>query len=165
MEEWRAIKGYEGYYWISNLGNVKSKYRQLKPIKAPSDSYSRVRLSKNNQIKQYNIHRLVAETFIENSLNLPYVNHINGDKLDNRVENLEWCNASHNTKHSYDNNLQKKPKGELNSQAKLTWNEVREIRHLSNSCKRKELAKLYNVSIGTINDIVNYRTWKEGGLE
>ena len=160
MEEWRSIKDYEGYYEVSNKGRVRSKYRILKP-QLQANGYYSVRLSKNNIVQMKRVHRLVAETFIANPCNRNQVNHIDGNKLNNNVENLEWVTPSENTQHSYDNNLQKKPVGVLNSQAKLNWEKVREIRALKDKYSRKELAQLFNVSVGTIGDIINERTWKE----
>lgn len=160
MEIWKDIIGYEGYYEVSNKGRVRSKYRILKP-QLQANGYYTIRLSKNNIVQMKRVHRLVAETFIENRDNKKQVNHIDGNKLNNVTDNLEWVTPSENTKHSYDNNLQKKPKGELNSQAKLTWEKVREITKLKDIYSRKELAQLFNVSVGTIGDIINERTWKE----
>ena len=108
-EIWKSIKGYEGLYEISNLGNVRSQERIvprgnhyirieeriLKPGK-DKDGYLQVMLSKNGIQKIKKVHRLVAEYFIENNNSLPMVNHKNEIKDDNRVENLEWCDVVYN---------------------------------------------------------------------
>ena len=108
MEEWRDIAGYEGYYMVSNLGRVKSlsrikwsglnggcyvstKDRILQGC-VNDKGYKIVRLCG----KQKYIHRLVAIAFIPNPYGLPMINHKNEDKTDNKVENLEWCDAKYN---------------------------------------------------------------------
>lgn len=116
MEEiWEDIKGYEGYYQVSNLGNVKSlsritkgkkygvhklKDKILKPIKC--GNYYFITLWKSRKYKQIYIHRLVATTFIPNPDSLPEVNHKDGNTENNNINNLEWCTRAYNIKHSYD---------------------------------------------------------------
>lgn len=116
MEEiWKDIKGYEGLYQISNFGNIKSlvgwngnkyikKYYKREKILKKSFSttgYLKIGLKKDGKFKNYKVHRLVAEAFIPNPCNYPIINHINGNKIDNRIENLEWCTYSYNTKEAY----------------------------------------------------------------
>ena len=105
MEIWKDIDGYNGKYQISNEGNIRSfskwsNGRILKGGKTKGNPhpYRFIALvgSGRNDIKHKYIHRLVAEAFISNPLNLPEVNHKNGDTLDNRVENLEWCTHAQN---------------------------------------------------------------------
>lgn len=107
-EIWKDIKGYNGKYQISNMGNVKSMWRNnqyksqigtpktLKKYKH-KQGYMVVFLTNNGETKQCFIHRLVAEAFIPNPDNLPQVNHKNEIKNDNRVENLEWCTGKYNS--------------------------------------------------------------------
>lgn len=111
MEEiWKDITGYEGLYQISNLGNVVSlnfnrenKRKQLK--KLTRTGYYYVCLSKNNVKKNKNLHRIIAEHFIPNPENKPQINHKNGIKKDNRIENLEWVTSKENMVHAWKNNL------------------------------------------------------------
>ena len=103
QETWKAVKGFEGLYQISNFGRVKSlvyKEKILKPITSKTDGYVRIGLHKNRTIYTRTIHRLVAEAFIENPMKKPHVNHIDGNKQNNHVRNLEWCTASENQFHS-----------------------------------------------------------------
>lgn len=111
MEIWKDVVGYEGIYKVSSLGRIKrvGKYRNqtaeweservLKPAQKPN-GYKFCQLSKNNETKAKHIHRLVAEAFIPNPDNKPTVNHKNGNKEDNRVENLEWATYTENNLHS-----------------------------------------------------------------
>ena len=118
--EFRDIKGFEGKYQVSDTGEVRSidhyieqissfgrKQRRLmrgRTLKQNKtwNGYMIVYLSIGKKYQWFTVHRLVAETFIPNPQNLSDVNHINGNKLDNRMVNLEWCTRSYNVKHSYD---------------------------------------------------------------
>ena len=109
MEEiWKDIKGYECIYQVSNLGNVKSldrlstNGRRLKGkllAKTNSKGYIKVTLTNKNKSDNRDIHRLVAQAFIPNPENKPQVNHIDEDKTNNTVDNLEWCTAKENINH------------------------------------------------------------------
>jgi HNH endonuclease/NUMOD4 motif len=106
MEIYKPILGYEGYYWISNLGNVKSKYKQLKLAKS-TWGYAMACVSMKNKKRSPVVHRMVWQAFngkIEKGMQ---VNHINGDKLDNRLCNLEVITARENTIHSIKTGLRK----------------------------------------------------------
>lgn len=112
MEIWKDVIGYEGLYQVSNLGNVKSlNYNnsnlEKNLIGGFSNGYRQVGLNGIVKTKRVKVHRLVAQAFIPNPENKPQVNHINGKKDDNRVDNLEWATAKENSIHSYENNLSK----------------------------------------------------------
>lgn len=97
MEEiWKDIEGYEGLYQISNLGRVWSVRKEIYRKPCIVSNYYGVSLTKDGHYDTFSIHRLVAEAFIPNPLNLPQVNHIDEDKLNNRADNLEWCTAKYN---------------------------------------------------------------------
>lgn len=108
-EEWKDVIGYEGFYEISNFGNVKSLYTNkiLKSDSVDKFGYVRFSATKNKIQKIKRVHRLVAEMFIPNPNNLPQVNHKDGNKLNNHVNNLEWCSDSENKKHAYKTGLMK----------------------------------------------------------
>lgn len=114
MEIWKDIIGYEGLYQVSNLGNVKSLKKKsinrhgwirilpelIMIQKISNNGYKRVGLVKNGHQKQISVHRLVTIAFIENKNNKPCVNHKDGNKLNNNVDNLEWVTISENSLHS-----------------------------------------------------------------
>ena len=135
-EEWKIIKDFPNYM-VSNLGNVKSlnyenlqKVKILKPMK--QKSYYIVRLYKNKKWKDFFIHKLVADMFLKKPKYAECVNHINGNKLDNNVNNLEWCTHSYNTKEAYRLGLKKpnsKPIKQLNNNFETIaiWNNAYEV--------------------------------------
>lgn len=119
-ERWKAIKDYEGLYEVSNQGRIKrvsgwkgqnGAYIQASGIigenNIKKNGYKGVVLCKNGKCKSFLIHRLVAQTFIPNPHNLPQVNHIDGDKTNNCVENLEWVTPQQNVRHAFDKGLKK----------------------------------------------------------
>ena len=171
MEVWKDIKEFEGYYQVSNYGNVKRiknivlysngnvcthKTKILSP--EISKGYKRVTLSKNNNQKRFLVHRLVAIHFIFNPDNLKCVNHKNGIKTDNKLQNLEWCDYFYNELHSY-NVLNK-----INPIRKLKETDINDIRK---NCKKgvrpfnknkgnvKLYAEKYNVDKSTILNVLN----------
>lgn len=98
---WKPLKNYEGLYEISNTGKIKSLYKnRILKDSLTKYGYYQVQLFKNKQYKQYLVHRLVAENFIENPENKPQINHINALKTDNRVTNLEWVTSAENMNHA-----------------------------------------------------------------
>lgn len=177
-EIWKDINGYNGMYQVSNLGRVKSLDRKRycghknsepqlikgRILKQRYDraGYIRVKLSKNSTSKLVTLHRLLAVNFIDNPYNKPNVNHIDGDKSNNSLDNLEWCTQKENVQHSFKTGLSKARKGEKNNLSKLKENDIKEIRKLHRQkMTQTEISKMFNVSIANISEIVNYKTWKE----
>lgn len=132
IEEWKDIEGYEGLYQVSNLGRVKrSKGKYMKSerilrlfINTPG--YLQVMLCKNNKCKKFTVHRLVAEAFIPNHENKPQVNHIDEDKTNNMVSNLEWMTAKENVNHGTRNERSSKKIKAIDI-ANGEWNDYKSI--------------------------------------
>lgn len=145
-------------YFISDTGIVRSPRKILCPTK-DRKGYLRIDIGGVT----HKVHRLVAKSFLPNPFNLPSVNHKNGDKADNRVENLEWVSASENVKHAVKSGLYKKRNiaGSRNGLAKLTEEDVITIRKLfvPRKVTRKMLAEEFNVQPSTIKDVILRRRW------
>ncbi len=128
---WKTVKGFD-YYLINNIGQVKSLHRSgrlLKP-KKDKDGYHEYCLRAEGKSYYRRAHRLVAEAFIENTGNYPVINHKNGIKDDNRVDNLEWCTVAENTIHGYSMNLNKRTLSSLSKKESL---EIKELYEEGNS--------------------------------
>jgi len=176
MEVWKDIKGYEGYYQVSSLGYVKSLSKTIirkdgKPLNVKGgllkqnlqrSGYQYVKLCSHDGQISYSVHRLVAKAFKSNPENKPQVNHINGIKTDNRAKNLEWCTAKENVQHSIAMGLHNNYGGENSPFAKLTENQVIEIRnkYIPHRYTAKKLANEYNISEGGIRAIIYRESWK-----
>lgn len=167
---WLPIPEWEWLYEVSDTGSIRSvsrvdrcgifkKGRVLKPHIAPN-GYELVGLHYDRLVKTYSVHRLVARTFLgESKLQ---VNHKDGDKRNNRLDNLEYVTARENVKHSWDLGLSKSRGGELCSGAKLTKTKVDEIRILlaQGNMKPADIALSFGVGQTTIRDIRNGKTWR-----
>ena len=128
MEIWRDIEGYEGIYQISNLGRIKSlpklcgcSSRQEKILKSLKhrDGYLQVVLCKNKKRKNFKVHRLVAQAFILNPNNKPYINHIDCNRQNNCVDNLEWCTQKENMQYASQLGRMDGTKGKTNNDKKI----------------------------------------------
>lgn len=167
MENWKPIKGYEGLYEISDTGKVKSlaKGIVLSLNRLTKCGYRKASLSKDGKAKENRIHRLVALHFIPNTDDKETVNHKDGNKLNNHVDNLEWSTRTEQVVHSYQLGLKKGHKGSTNAQSKLTDEQVREIKSLYavqgvGGLSSTKLAKIYGVTHRVILLIVNNESYK-----
>jgi hypothetical protein len=174
-EIWKDVVNYEDSYRISNLGKLmsieriviysdkKSGKRKSKILKTRVGKcgYEYTVLSVDRIRKTQKIHRLVALTFIPNPENKPSVNHINGIKDDNRVENLEWCTAKENTQHAYRTKLNSGVKGEKSHLSKLKKEDIIKIRlmHKEGLYSQSKLGLIFNVSQSQIYRIIKHLNW------
>lgn len=157
QEIWKRFRDTD--YQVSNLGNVFSVYngKQLKPFM--NDRYLVVDLFAYTVRQRIAVHRVVAIAFIENPDNKEYVNHIDGNKLNNCVDNLEWVTASENSIHAVATGLS--PTGEAKTLAKLTEKDVLEIQAAFEAGEKDfVLAEKYGVTSGVISSIRLGKTWK-----
>ena len=164
MEEiWKWVLGFKGLYKISNKGRVLRYYKTAKPrlIKISKGTYLFFKACDKNTRLHCNIHRILALTFIDNPENFPCVNHIDGNKHNNSLDNLEWCTHKQNTVHAYNEKLISIPIGEKRFNSKLKRNQVLEIKKLiKNGVRVVDIAKTYGVARTTISCIKHGRNWK-----
>lgn len=179
MEEiWKDIPGFEGEYEVSNCGRVKTKSRPLRYVHAVTReehvriseerllliyingaNYKFVQLYKNKKSKNYTIHSLVAMTFLEKKEGDECVNHIDGNKHNNRVDNLEWCTNAYNHEHATRTGL--KPSGSRMANAVLNEKAVLAIRSMiEDGISHTKISKWFDVSRATISLIHEGKTWK-----
>lgn len=156
-EVWEDIIGYENLYQVSNRGRIKSLTKKVKgsrgqtiirkeiyrKLKTTPFGYSTIQLHKEGLTKMFFVHRLVAQAFIPNFNNKPFINHKNGVKTCNDVSNLEWVTSSENMRHAYANNLVTIPL--LHCKAKLSVKQVQKIKELRGALSVKEISQLTNV--------------------
>lgn len=158
----KDIKNYDGLYFVDENGNIfsypKKTRKGIRQIFANlgKNGYLMIDLCKDKKIKKHLVHRLIAETFLENPLNKEQVNHINGIKNDNRLVNLEWNTRSENQLHSIKIGL-RSTQGKKNSQSKL--NEQQVLLIFNDKRIYKEIQKDYKISIPTISDIKRGYSW------
>ena len=177
-EEWRDVAGFEGLYQVSNLGRLRSLDKvdrgkkkwagKILKQRINARGYMRTCLCKNGEHINVRIHRLVAEAFIPNPDGKEQVNHIDGDKTNNAIGNLEWATCSENHAHAWATGLAKAHPnltpvcGEDSKFSTLTTQEVLGIRGLRKEfgMTYDELARMYRVSKHAIYCVITGRTWK-----
>lgn len=156
--DYKPIKGYEDRYAINIYGEVitLSNKRHRKP-QLINGGYYQLALYKNRKVKFYLIHRLVYETFKGEIPEGLEINHIDGNKSNNHLSNLEMVTAHENMLHAV--HVLGRHRGENSHRSKLTKDDIPNIRELAKVKSLVSIAKLYNVSDTTINYIVNNKTW------
>ena len=172
-EIWKDIEGYEGLYQVSNRGRVKSLERIVmrkngRPYSVPElikerqidhKGYDRIGLNKNGKKKRFFVHRLALQAFNPSSDETLEVNHIDGNKLNNNVENLEWVTSSENSIHAFKNNLHNH-QGERNTNASITDSEAKEIKKLKGKgLTQKEVGEMFGTTNYVVANIWNRRGW------
>lgn len=162
MEKYIDIKGYEGIYQVSNLGNIKSiKYlnteRVLRVYVNP-DGYEYIGLWKYGMCAKYKVHLIVAHNWLDKIEGKKYINHKDGNKTNNKVDNLEWCTKSENTKHAYDiglmdNVIESTSKVVVDINTGVFYNSAREVARLYGY----NHSTLYNWLDGSIVNKTSFR--------
>lgn len=168
FEEWRPVKGYEGFYSVSNLGRVrrdkspKKRTHGILKTKITRNGYVEVQLSANAVVRSVSVHRLVGFAFLEKPEGKNDINHKNGKRSDNRLDNIEWLSRQENIQHMFTVLGNHGPQGEAAGSAKLTMEIVKEIRrtYASGSCTQDMLAQRYGVLQNAISRIVNGKRWQ-----
>ena len=180
-EIWKDVVGYEGFYKVSSKGKIisvaryKKNHSKLQSVEEkeisqylnPKNGYVYVYLCKNGEYKNKRLHRVVAEAFLPNEEGYKQINHKDGVRSNNSVDNLEWCDKSYNMKHAIALGLKKDgfKKGSENISAKLSDEDVEWIRsHYKYRDKEfgiSKIAKKFNVHRATIGRIINNHSWKK----
>lgn len=174
-EEWRSVEGYEGIYEVSSLGNVRSldrvvidkrgaryryRGRTIKSSKCKMWGYWRLLLCQGCKCSSFQVHALVARAFLGAKPDGMQTNHIDGNKDNNAASNLEYVTATDNCRHYVALGLRNTMKGERHIGAKVTTDQVREIRRLRNGGMiLKEIAEKFGVSVSTAGKIANGKAW------
>jgi hypothetical protein len=170
METWKPVVGWEEVYEVSDFGRVRRigcasgthRGRLLRP-RPHSHGYLSVSLCRNSKAKSFLIHRLVAVAFLGHFPNeKPEINHKNGNKSDNSLSNIEWATRSTNNLHAFRELGRSRPIGEAHPRAKLTRDQINEIRRLYDEEGKSQsvIASQFGISGAWCNRIVNDKGWK-----
>ena len=168
-EKWKPVKGYETEYEVSNLGNIRGKERKntvgrkiaqrILKLRNDKDGYKDVALYKDKKMKRHKVHRLVAIAFIPNPENKKEVNHINGDKSDNKVCNLEWVTSKENTTHAIKEGLFKPPISEVKvNQYSMDGTFIKAFKSVN------EASRETKISVSLISMCINHKRVSGGGF-
>lgn len=174
IEIWKDVVGLEGFYQVSSLGRMKSLQRfrvgrygnnarvpeKILKVAISKAGYPVVNIGINAVQNVIYVHRMVAETFLENPNGKKTVNHKDGVKTNNNVLNLEWATHSENCKHAIDTGLRVPVRGEKGGKTRLTSDDVLNIRDMSrNGVSSKLIAEKYSMSQRGVNGIISKTNW------
>jgi len=164
---WKPIKDWEDLYEVSNTGLVRNKSNlKIRAQSTTHHGYHRITLWRKQEYKNSFVHRLVGDTFLPKPNGKVEINHKDGVKKNNHVNNLEWVTQSQNALHAFHNKLWKPARGEDCNLSKLTDKKVKEIKKLLQiGQKPGKIAKLYKVSRITINNIKLNRSWTHVSID
>jgi len=176
VNDLRDIPGYEGLYAVTKDGRVWAHANWLHQgmflKQVLRGGYRAVHLCNQGKARMKPVHRLVAITFIPNPNSLSQINHKDGVKTNNKVQNLEWCTASHNRKHSWDIGTtvitaafiecaRRKARAMGTQRRRLSMRQALVIRELSKTVPRRELMKIYGLSAPSLSELITGKTYKE----
>ena len=165
MEIWKEVKGYENLYYVSDKGNIKSAYKNIILRFAYTyNGYRRVKLFGKGKPKTCMVHRLVAEAFIPNPSNKEQVNHIDGNKTNNSVENLEWCTQSENLRHACKMGLIDTSKA-WHIQEKKVYQKTLDGKIIKEWNSLSEASRNLNIPVGNISHCCKGRIKHAGGYK
>lgn len=180
METWKDVIDFEGLYEVSDMGNIRRssliewrknkrgfiykrtlKKRTIKGYSYKGTDHLRVNIYKDGKACQVLVHRLVAIAFVENPLKMECVNHVDGDKFNNKASNLEWCTRSENILHAYKIGLMDWNKGSTHPQSKLTESDIPIIKGLYNHlcCTCEQVGSIYSVTRTAVRKIIDNKSW------
>lgn len=171
-DKWLVVQETDGLYEVSSSGQVRSylgvgRYakrttepRPLKPSLNKHRGYLYVSVNKPLR-KNWALHRLVAEHHLPRVKGKEHVNHINGNKLDNTVENLEWCTHEENIRHAIETGLIPKYDWRSLTKNKLNPKKAAEIKKLKGQLTYRKIAEKYGVKYSTIAHVMTNRRWKD----
>jgi hypothetical protein len=156
---WKDVPTFSGRYEASETGEIRhATTKHIRKQRINKFGYCQINISRNDGTGKSNtvlVHKLIAETFIPNPDNLPEINHINGVKSDNRVENLEWCTRSENQIHAYKMGLSYVYHGEEHPKAKFTNEQAHQVKQMyNNGISQQKIADFFHVSQTTIGRIL-----------